>query len=201
LRGCPDSGVSPAFLFFVEHFVKCIIGVTNFNRFWRTFSKFSDFVTPTDEAFGLLLLMNSEDRWNDEKERIDAKEPYKENDLLPTKYSGFGQTNKKEKGFTKKFSGWKQGGIDKFNELLELVKESRYRNGSWFDEEVIRMLRDHEEASKQAAEDQKPVTRAGNDLFDDSDYKMKEVVINDDGDDFDDEEDSDDGNFVEAHAI
>jgi hypothetical protein len=121
LRG-PDSD---AFKFFCNHFLQNVIGKIE----WRTnkaVKKITDVATPSDEAFALLLLENSEDRWRD----MHVKRNLKTSDV-PAKYTNAG--NKTKKGHSCKFKGWNNNGIKRFNQLLDVVIANRNSNSLWED--------------------------------------------------------------------
>ncbi len=77
--------------------------------------KICEIATPSDEAFGLLLLENAWDRWS-----YQAANP--EAETFPTtKYSNEGSTAR----IAKMYAGWKSSGLHRFNDLQRQVKEDR----------------------------------------------------------------------------
>ena len=56
----------------------------------------------------------------------------KEKELVAPLYTAAGN-NKEQKGVTKRYGGWRNDGIEKFNELLDLVRKDRMTNGAEFD--------------------------------------------------------------------
>jgi len=96
--------------------------------------------TASDEAMALLLLENSETRWMAEYGKREKGEKVVEKDLPVPLYTSAGQSNKQQKGFTKRYGGWSQDGINRFNQVHEMVKQDRQANGFWFDELVKKRI-------------------------------------------------------------
>jgi hypothetical protein len=122
LRG-PDS---EAFKFFCNHLLQNVIGKVE----WRTnkaASKIIHMATPSDEAFALLLLENSEERWRD----MYVKRNMKSSEVL-AKYTNAGDKSKKRHSC--KFQGWSNDGLKRFNQLLDIVIANRISNMLWEDE-------------------------------------------------------------------
>lgn len=127
--------------------------------------------TPSDEALGLLLLENSEAIWTLEfQKKMDGHKAERvEIGGGGARYTTSG-SNKASKGFTRKYKGWSQEGIIRFNVLLERVKMDRKQNGAWFDEKLEYHLSSHsgDEAfcgGRGEDDDNCVVVQAGNDLF------------------------------------
>ena len=133
LRRLPTSKVNESYIFFCKNFLKCVVGTQKFNRGFKQGLKISQIASPSDEALALLLLQNSEFRWMMEyQKRSNGEMVKKKDDLVATLYTTAGK-NKDVKGFTKKYGGWKEDGIKRFNELQHLVKQDRSFHGEWFD--------------------------------------------------------------------
>jgi hypothetical protein len=194
--------INPAFLYFCFYFLKCVVGVHAFNRCMKQQMKISDVATPSDEALALLLLENSERRWTTEylnqvaKEQANQEKPQ----AVPLpKYTGLGN-GKQDKGFTKKFGGWTQAGIQRYNEIFDDVVNDRKHFGKTFDEYFAQWYQlqlngsdqnndegggcDHDESGGAAPS----VIRARNDLF------------SDDEDDSDDD-DCDTSNIINREQV
>ena len=93
--------------------------------------------TVSDEAFALLLLENSKDRWMDiyksENGKVHTKRNQKKQQWeldVPTAFTDGGikyneaQKKKKKKGF----KGWNEAGILRFNVLFDAVKTDRRKH-------------------------------------------------------------------------
>jgi len=175
--------VNDGYLFFCNKFVKCVVGLQTFNRGIRNGLKFSEIASPSDEGLAFVLLENSYKRWNaeyDEKERTrtrekDNQDGQQEGIAQGAEYTTAGK-NKAKKGFTKKYCGWKQSGIEKFNEMVETIREDRVKHGKVFDEAFSR-IKQASKGTTQSEQDEEMdepavvrVVRAVNDLeFPDSD--------------------------------
>jgi hypothetical protein len=115
-----------SYILFFETVVSCIIGKGTWKANAGT-KKLSEFITASDEAFGLLLLENSWDVWvtmseNKRQGRPMGKAKGGDNGgragELMTRYTMNG-------AHVKKHQGWSQEGLDRFVDLAELVKEDR----------------------------------------------------------------------------
>lgn len=164
LRRLINNSPNEDYVFFCLRFLKCIVGVSTFNAGWNAHKRLSELATPSDEALALLILENSEARWSQEFD-LEPSAAVEAKTLLPkAKYTSSGR-NGSMKGFTKKFSGWSAKGIERFNELLKLVKEDRIANGEWFD--FILEERRREQNGDDEEFDAGDFIKADNDLFDD----------------------------------
>jgi hypothetical protein len=110
-----EVGKRPYF-FFCNTILECVAG----KKAWKVQKKkrkiSNSCVTVSDEAFALLLVINS---W--EKFEFMADNPQSEarsSNVPPTNYT-------EKKGRNKKMQGWSQKGIDKFNSLCEMVVKDR----------------------------------------------------------------------------
>ena len=80
--------------------------------------KVSDVATISDEAFALLLLDNGWEKWVDSHGREDGKTD------VETKHTRGGRG----KGGATKFTGWAKEGLERHNELMDLVEVDRKNN-------------------------------------------------------------------------
>ena len=119
LRKLESGEINPSYVYFCQHFLKTVVGMHKFNSNWQV-TKLSDVASSSDEAFGLLLLENSEEKWTFEYEKISQNIEYNEADLPSCKYTS-GGNNRKQTGFTRRHRGWTQAGFVRFNALVELV--------------------------------------------------------------------------------
>lgn len=108
-----DPGV--AFVFF-EYFLPGVVGRKKYKNV-VAFKIVSKIATISDEAFAILLLENSWNKWEDELAKR-TKDPSK---LTPTKW-----TSSKTQG--KRYCGWHKEGILRFNELCNAVKNDRIKD-------------------------------------------------------------------------
>ena len=177
LRKLPAGNeVNLAYVYFCEHFLKCIVGIQSFNRQMQKHYNLSVIATPSDEAFALLLLENNEYKWRHEfdlKQQKTTSDGHNlkinEEDLLPSKYSSSG-CNKQKKGFTKRYNGWTKEGIERFNTLLVKVRQDRKENGGLFDKrfaDIMQQIREGDNDGNFLSGSD--LTKAGNDLFEDED--------------------------------
>jgi hypothetical protein len=191
LRRGVGGQINVSYIFFCEKFLKHVVGVRTFNGGWKNKATITDLATPSDEALGLLLLENSENRWIQEFEMEQRGEDECDSALPKTKYTSNGD-KKAKRGFTKKYGGWSNEGIDRFNELVGLVKLDRAVNGEWFDAIVLERIALNESSTeKTVGQPKHVVTIAVNDLFGESE--------DDDGDD--DENECDDVENEEGNGV
>ena len=109
---------------FYNHFLPCVVGKCKWKKL-VVLKKVPLFATVTDEAFALLVLENNWGVWLHE----DAREYFMKNKK---------EQNKKEKGnnglYTghakgaTRFGGWSVEGVQRFNELCEIVRNDRDAN-------------------------------------------------------------------------
>jgi len=194
LRKTSEGEINEDYIFFCEKFLKCVVGMTTFNEGWKMKSSICSMATPSDEAFALLILENNEERWKYIFE-VDSSsknsEGSKSDRVPPAKYTCSGRSKSTE-GFTRRNSGWSLAGIERFNTLLEMVKEDRKQNGDWFDDMMLERRQNSEDARKKVVPKSPSLVRAGNDLFDDDDFNEDFHIVDDVSDDSDDEDDNED---------
>ncbi len=150
-----------AYTFYCDYFLQCVVG----RRRWKKGvdkTEVREIATVTDEAFGLLLLENSWAKWVDMAKR---------NSGTSTVNSRF--TNGGVGKNSRKFQGWDDPGLTRFNELMKQVKAERNSTtGEDFDEGFLdfRKMRMTEEMRgknknrKESAVDVKKKVMCYNDL-------------------------------------
>jgi hypothetical protein len=166
-----------AYTVFFEHFVPCAVGKTEWERCIGeagtiTESKDSFLSTVSDEAFALLLLENSYERWFDLYTSNDGnvmqqrgvKQRRFESDV-PTLYTRGGIKYDKYLSKEGERKGWSDEGIIRFNELFKLVKKDRKDNSN-FDVDWLE-ARKTKQAAKNAGVSKRKRTRvsATSELF------------------------------------
>ncbi len=104
-----------AFIFF-EFFLPPVVGRKKF-KMNADLKEISNFVTVSDEAFAVLLLENSWEKWADELVKR-TNDPEKVKPPLFTKTPDSG----------KKFSGWSAQGIKYFNDLYDIIENDRKKD-------------------------------------------------------------------------
>jgi hypothetical protein len=180
LRGDGVGAHNQMYVYFCDKFLKCIVGNQKFKRQTSNGCRISDIATATNEALGLPLLENSEHKWTMEFERKEngTNQEEREREALGnTKYTSAGR-NINKKGYTKRYMGWTQNGIDRFNAILEVVKKDRSKNSIWFDKIMDQHFATKNEMKGMSAGDQEEKeksmkrARAGNDLWDDSNENL-----------------------------
>jgi hypothetical protein len=103
---------------FFDRFIIHVVGAAKFRN--KVVAQFvSNFVTVGDEAFALLVLENCEEKWMDMYDKNITKS-YKKN-----KYTDGGKSCKS--GRSRNLKGWSNKGLNRFNELYQLVKRDRAR--------------------------------------------------------------------------
>jgi hypothetical protein len=149
LRRATTDRERRAFFWFYNKFLECVCGASS----WRNSKKTalvseardgdnSKIVCISDKAFGLLLIENYLEKWKIKaanvtagNELVDSTEPVDNDNTTEAEADG-GQKNKKKirrlpGKFTEKqsgkckYSGWSHKGINRFNELHQMVKEDR----------------------------------------------------------------------------
>jgi hypothetical protein len=150
---CYRKDVDKQYTLFMKEFVSCVAGKKVWNDLAQRTTLLSDLVTQSDEALAIVLLLNSQDRWEEmfQKELIDQQGDSGEDEVQhpaiedtavgngsypasrkrkqwdnPTKYT---MDCKKRKG--KEFGGWNNEGKRMFNQLKDDISEDRKVNHSW----------------------------------------------------------------------
>jgi hypothetical protein len=99
------------FMFVAEHLVGAVLGKKGWDKY-KCRSQISAKFTPSDEAYLYVILSNSYELWvNAEGSRV-------------------GSGNLTKDGTNKKYCGWTQEGIKKYNDLMHKVKENRRAAGA-----------------------------------------------------------------------
>ena len=178
LRKLPDGEVNESYIFFCENFLKCVVGAQSFSKGWKRAGSISEIATLSDEALALLLLENSNYRWINLHQKKKMGEEVAENELVKPLYTAAGK-HKQQKGFTKRYGGWKNDGIERFNELLDMVRADRLKNGVWFDEIVSARIKLSGVVENDDEVNASNCIKAGNDLVfeDDEEEKNEENVV------------------------
>jgi hypothetical protein len=89
-----------AYTFFAEHIINCVAVKKDWKQ-QQFESSMRDSSTVTDEAFAILLLENSRDKWEAMARSKNGKS------TEPTKY-----TRTEREGGTRKYNGWSDEGLD-----------------------------------------------------------------------------------------
>lgn len=163
MRKTSGNDVNENYVFFCEKFLKCVVGVQTFNSRWKKCTSVCQITTPSDEALALLLLENSEYRWTYEFEKKEKEEEVQESDLPKPKYTSAGK-NKEQRGLTKRYGGWTEEGIQRFNQIMHMVREDRKANGRWFDEAITNRIKQKSVTVQEVQPNN--YTKAANDLED-----------------------------------
>jgi hypothetical protein len=124
MRGGDDNSDSlDAYCYFCYNFGPVLVGSSKWKLIMTQNTTFSKQASSSDIAFGLVALQNSVPRWDWEygksSDEIKALEEGKDPGVVKPLYTtGRGR-------FAKKDRGWSEEGIDRYNELLGLVKQGR----------------------------------------------------------------------------
>ena len=119
---------------FYDYFLPCVLKKSVFERQASVATNDTTLCTVSDEAFALLLLENNYDRWVDiyrlQEGEVAPRRGQKRREFesdTPTKYTKGGIVyNETDKNDSPK--GWSAEGINRFNELFDLVKKDRKAN-------------------------------------------------------------------------
>jgi hypothetical protein len=150
-----------AYKFFADYIIECVAGKREWKKQRETITMASA-TSPTDEAFALLLLENSYDRWRAMAESEDGTS------REVTKY-----TRGKSTGGSRKYEGWTEEGRTRFNELVKFVRKDRLDNIEWDNSYLAERTTCREEiwTAKRAklVGDRAKLTDCVDDMFDGSD--------------------------------
>jgi hypothetical protein len=122
-----------AYFFFCNTVLECVAGKKEWKKEKSKLLVSKSSVTVSDEAFALLLLVNSWDKFEHIAERPDATD---KSDLPATRFT-------EKKGRNKRMQGWSQEGIKRYNLLCEYVKQDRESAaGMLFEAEFLKYHQD-----------------------------------------------------------
>jgi len=170
-----------SYLVFYRHFIKCVTKKTKYDANVATARTYNDLCTVSDEAFALLLLENSWDKWSD----LYKRDPMS---LVPRR-GGRGKANLASSIMTKytkggyKFvdtdngsavvptsfgsnKGWSVEGMKRYNELFDLVEADRIAYPEFLDA-LLSDLRSTKSAKKKKRTEAKkePLVKIRHNLF------------------------------------
>ena len=115
MRSAEDKTV---YFAFIEYFVSAVIGRKRYKQN-RCDNHLSKYVTPSDEALAIILFDNNIDTWMDQ-----AKHNLTKSGEVKPKYTN-GGSSKGEVASSRKYQGWSEEGLKKFNELHGMIKRDR----------------------------------------------------------------------------
>ena len=144
LGGLRDVGTMEAYLWFCENFMECVIT----SHEWKMKSrkqKMSEYLTPTLEAFAILMYSNSYEVWNQrwKSQASTSSNSSREGDDMSTLSGASSKASFKYTGDSKgcqKYRGWNREGMDFYNQLLDLVEFQRQRAGCSFERVLLTAL-------------------------------------------------------------
>ena len=120
-----------AYIFYVEKYLVAVVGSKKDNEF--NTKLVSDVATVTDEAYGLFLLANSWNRWEDMRQLKNWGRKGENCSSIKPAY-----TQSASRGGTRTFGGWTKLGVEFFNVMVKKIKADHRNNSDW-DEEYLRM--------------------------------------------------------------
>ena len=167
-----------AYIVFFMHFIKCITRKSTFERKLSTAKTYDDICTVSDEAFALLVLENSWDRWSDlYKQDFNSLLPMRGRrpksqvvSHIPTKYTKGGYrystlNHSAQSTRVKTHKGWSIEGINRYNALYGQVMADRAAHPEFLDR-VLKSAQqgtgDAPKANKQTPKKTPPVTARHN---------------------------------------
>lgn len=113
---------------YCKAFLKCVVGDHKWRSNYLT-RPIKTFVSKSDEAFVLVVLENSWHRWMHQYKNKSNKD-----NTFPAAYTNSGVSSKD--GKTKRFCGWSEAGVHRFNAICVLVMEDR-KKYPLFDKELM----------------------------------------------------------------
>ncbi len=116
---------------FCQRFLKCVVGEQKWNS-KHLVEPIRDFVTPSDEAFVILVLENNCSVWVD----MWDKDNMKESNVVPLWTNGGQNKKDRNNGSTGKHKGWSNEGVNRFNQLMVGVMRNR-KNFPNFDTDLL----------------------------------------------------------------
>ena len=131
-----DDGKYP-FFYFCNAILECVAGKKEWKQQKNKQLISGSCVTVTDEAFALLLMVNS---WEKFEYMADNPEMENKTEVPETRYT-------EKKGRNRKMQGWSSEGIDKFNNLcVSVMADRESEEGKMFEKEFLEY---HEQKAKE----------------------------------------------------
>ena len=113
-----QKGKKFSYFDFIEYFLSAVIGKSEY-KLNCCDNLLSQYATICDEAFAILVFENNIDAWMDMGMRKDTS-----GTKIPRKYTNGGNSTS-EVGSSQHNRGWSEEGLNRFNELFDLVKTNR----------------------------------------------------------------------------
>jgi len=147
IAGLRDT-TDQSYEWFCEHFMECVIPTAEWKLFARR-KRLSEYVTPTLEAFALLIYRNAYEKWNEEftvNEQNSMENEENSNvggdgmSSLTSSKSVHGFLYTGESKGSRKYEGWNPAGMRFYNDVLGLIVEQRGRTGCPFERNLLNRL-------------------------------------------------------------
>ena len=189
----------PAFTAFYKLFMREVAGKKRFDDLVKTCPLGKEMSTPTDDAFALLVLENNEDRWVDLLEQNNGViKPIKRGEEIPDSCKS--AVMPKCTLTSEKVKTWSSKGIERFNDLRDLIKADRKFNKD-FAHEFVAQQRQEMHDKEHKTDEPADMVQAANDLGSDTESeaegtcRLKTTIGKEDCDSEDeDEKNNDDDN-------
>ena len=137
---------------FCSRFLKCVVGTHKW-KMNHLKVPVQDFVTVSDEAFALLVIINNHERWMETwKCKEEDGTTVEAVNLVQPEFTNGGENLKN--GCTRKHCGWSAEGIQLFNDLCAEVRASR---AAWkeFDEKLLHKWQQERKSEREKRRQQK----------------------------------------------
>lgn len=148
---------------FADRFIPCVIGKVSFRRLQQGEPEFDTYTTVSDEGFALLALENIYDSFIN----IDMQSyflPRTQGDMkrlsVKGKYTSWGDK-------AKRFGGWSEAGMDRYNELCGTVSNDRKTNSSTWEDHYREYKRNNGNTSTRGKSAKESVARRVMKTYDD----------------------------------
>ena len=163
----------PAFSEFYKLFVREVVGKKRFDDLVKTCPLGKEISTPTDDAFALLVLENNEAKWADLLEQNNGViRPIRRGEEIPDSYKS--AILPKYTLTSGKVKSWSANGIERFNELQDLIKADRKSNKEFAHDFVAQQRKElYDKEHKQ--DDPADMVRAANDLGSDTESESEDT--------------------------
>jgi hypothetical protein len=167
LRGLLNTK-DQSYQWFCEHFMECVIPTSEWKLLARR-KRMSEYVTPTLEAFAVLVYKNAFETWNEEFPSEDNRGA--ETDGVSDSADGLSSLTSSGtiRGFlftgnskgSRQYEGWDPAGMKFYNEVLKLIGEQRGRTGCPFEQNLLHCLASRPKGGRRN-EDEIQTPRANN---------------------------------------
>jgi hypothetical protein len=136
-RGLRDA-TDQNYQWFCEHFLECVIPSSEWKLHARK-KRLSVYITPTLEAFAVLVYKNAFTKWEVEFQ-LNDEDDGTETSSLTTSSSNHRFLYTGDSKGSRKYEGWNAEGMRLYNDLVDLITQQCGRAGCTFERDLLKKI-------------------------------------------------------------